>query len=95
MAFPPGGGRAFPPECRGVSPGVPWRFRRGAVAFPQGAVAFPPDGGRGLPRLPGAGRPCGPRAGAAAGLFPGVRSIPGAAVRDGTDPAVRPPAVSR
>jgi hypothetical protein len=89
VAFPPGGCRAFPPECRGVSRrgavafrgGVPWRFRRTAGS---GCRAFP------APVVPAATAPE-----PAVGLFPGCDPFPGAAVRDGTDPAVRPPAVSR
>jgi hypothetical protein len=90
VAFPPGGCRAFPPECRGVSarrvprvsPGVPWRFR-------PGAAVFPPDGGRGLPRVPGAAVPTPPAPEPAAGIPRRVIHFR-AAVRDGTDPAVRP-----
>jgi hypothetical protein len=77
----PGVPRRFPPGRRGVSAGVPWRFRRTAGS---GCRAFP------APVVPAATAPE-----PAVGLFPGCDPFPGAAVRDGTDPAVRPPAVSR
>lgn len=76
-----------------------WRFRpAGAARFPRSATAFPP-GCRGVSaRVPRCFRRT---AGADCRAFPALASsqacdpFPGAAVRDGTDPAVRPPAVSR
>ena len=77
--MPPVSGRGpwrFRPGGPRVSPGVPWRFPPGCRGVSgRGAVAFPPDGGLGLPRLPGAGRPCGHSAGARRRAVPRLRSI--------------------
>ncbi len=107
--FPPGcrpfpaGGHSFPPRGRGisarrvprVSPRVPWRYRRGTVAFPPGCRGV--SAGR-RARAAGrsrSGRPYGPGAGARRRPLPRRAIHFPAAVRGGTNPAVRPPAVSR
>jgi len=40
------------PRSAVAFPGVPWRFLRSAERFRRDAAAFPPDGGRGMPRVP-------------------------------------------
>jgi len=61
----PGGPGVSARQVTRVSPGVPWRFRRDTPAFP-------PDGGRGPPRVPGAAVPTGPVPEPVAGLIAGV-----------------------
>ncbi len=78
-----------------VSPRVPWRYRRSIVAFPPGCRGVSAGRRCGRPGVPGAAVPTAPAPESAAGLFPGVRSIPGRPFATDGSQRVRPPAVSR
>jgi hypothetical protein len=84
MAFPARRAlRVSPPECRGVSPPVPQRFRPG-----HRGVSL--EGRRRAGARSRRGRPYGPSAGARRRPLPGVRSISRTAAHDGIGPAARP-----